>query len=68
MQWIPTSVDRGLPNNPVFVGNDSDGSPIFVGRLLYKNEHCVAKVIPSKRIAYISFNGEEISTKEFEVI
>ena len=31
--WIPSSVHQGLPSgNVVYAGNDSDGSPIYVGR------------------------------------
>lgn len=51
-QWIHTSAHAPLPPNPIFVGNDADGSPIFVGRGFHNGEQLPCKVIPSKNIAY----------------
>lgn len=54
-QWIHTSSHAPLPPNPIFAGNDSDGSPMYVGRVYHAGEQLPAKVIPSKKIAYGKF-------------
>jgi hypothetical protein len=67
-QWIPTSSHAPLPPNAIFVGNDSDGSPMYVGRAHHMGDHLPAKVIPSKKVAYISYDGKEIPYYNYEVL
>lgn len=67
-QWIHTSSHAPLPPNPIFAGNDSDGSPMYVGRVYHAGEQLPAKVIPSKNIAYISYDGQEIPYHNYEVL
>lgn len=45
-----------------------DGSTIYVGRAFHEGDMIPAKVIPEKRIAYVSYNGEEHPKDEFEVL
>lgn len=52
----------------IVAGNDTDGSPIYVGRAFHEGNQLVAKVIPSKQIAYVSYNGQEIPKYSFEVL
>lgn len=55
------------PLDAVPAGYDIDGSRIYVGRA-YHNGHCIpAKVIPSKRVAYISWGGCEHIKRDYEV-
>jgi Protein of unknown function (DUF3421) len=51
-QWIPTTSHAPLPPNAIFAGNDSDGSPMYVGKAWHMGDQLPAKVIPSKNIAY----------------
>lgn len=60
-------VSGGLPPNPCYVGNDSDGTPIYVGRAFHAGDQLPAKVMPSKQIAYVSYNGQEIPVHNVEV-
>lgn len=51
-QWIHAAAHGPLPPNPIFVGNDADGSPMYVGRCFHNGDQLPAKVIPSKNVAY----------------
>lgn len=51
-QWTHTSAHAPLPPGAIFVGNDADGSPMYVGRCFHNADHLPAKVIPSKNVAY----------------
>lgn len=59
-QWTHCSAHAPLPQGAIFVGNDSDGSPMYVGRCFHNGDQLPAKVIPSKNVAYVSFEGQEI--------
>ncbi|XP_055690904.1 uncharacterized protein LOC129794238 [Lutzomyia longipalpis] len=66
-RWVPTAAHAGVPPDAVVAGHDSDGSPIYVGRAFHEGDQLPAKVIPSKQIAYVSHNGQEIPKHHFEV-
>jgi len=66
--WLQSSAHAGIPPNAVYAGNDADGSPIYVGRAYHEGDQLPAKVIPSKQVAYISFNGQEIPKHQYEVL
>lgn len=66
--WIRCQIGGPLPPNLVHAGQDSDGHVIYVGRAYHQGDQIPAKVIPSKRAAYISYNGEEISVHEYELL
>lgn len=51
-QWTPTAAHGPLPQGAIFVGNDLDGSPMYVGRCFHNGDQLPAKVIPSKNVAY----------------
>lgn len=62
------SSDRvGVPDDAVIAGRDVDGSTIYAGRAFYGGHFIPAKVIPSKRIAYIPWKGHEHSIRDYEV-
>lgn len=66
--WISTtSDDFSFPQHSVLAGYDADGAEIYVGRSYHANHFLPAKVIPSKKIAYISYAGDEIPKDHFEV-
>lgn len=66
-QWQHATANNCQLPNAVHAGNDSDGSQLFVGRASHMGDIIPAKVIPSKRVAYISYNGQEIAKYDFEV-
>ncbi|CAD7078239.1 unnamed protein product [Hermetia illucens] len=58
----------GVPHDAVSAGHDSDGAQIYVGRSHHEGENLPAKVIPSKRIAYVCYNGQEVPQHIYEVL
>ncbi|XP_053686612.1 uncharacterized protein LOC128736158 [Sabethes cyaneus] len=67
--WVHCAINEGiLPLNAVLAGTDSDGSPIYVGRVNHDGNVLPAKVIPIRRVAYFSYNGIEISDPNIEVL
>jgi len=66
--WTHTSAHAPLPVGAIFVGNDTDGSPMYVGRCFHNADQLPAKVIPSKNVAYVSFDGQEIAKYSYEVL
>ena len=68
VQWIHCEAYMPIPHGAILAGNDVDGSPIFVGRAHHESDHLVAKVIPDKQIAYVSYDGREIPKHNFEVL
>ncbi|CRK89235.1 CLUMA_CG002994, isoform A [Clunio marinus] len=68
LQWMSTNSHSPLPRNAVLGGRDTDGAEIFVGRASHAGDVMPCKVIPSKRVAYVSYNGSEVSMHNFEVL
>ncbi|ETN68031.1 hypothetical protein AND_000137 [Anopheles darlingi] len=66
--WIPWTSHQGVPPRAVHAGNDPDGSLIYVGRAHHEGDLLPAKVIPSKKICYVSHNGADVSKSTFEVL
>lgn len=52
----------------IIAGNDVDGAPIYVGKAFHEGDLIPAKVIPSKNVAYVSYNGMEVQKHQFEVL
>lgn len=66
--WLHCSAGAPLPPGAIHAGHDTDNSPLFVGKAYHEGDQVPAKVIPSKQIAYISYNGQEIPKHQFEVL
>jgi hypothetical protein len=67
--WIPSTIHAGLPaGNAVYAGNDSDGTPIYVGRAFHEGDQIPAKVIPSKQACYVPHNGLEVFKPNFDLL
>lgn len=64
--WV-RATPQNIPFNAVHGGHDSDSATIFVGRAYHAGDLIPAKVIPSKNVAFCSYNGMELQTQEFEV-
>ena len=56
--WVNCIADFIFPPGAILGGNDVDGSPIYVGRAHHEDNLLVAKVIPTKNIAYVAYNGQ----------
>lgn len=57
-----------LPRNAVLGGKDTDGAPIYVGRAHHHGDQIPCKVMPSKQIAYVPYNGSEIPIHNFDIL
>lgn len=57
-----------MPEGAIPAGHDADGTPIYVGRAYHEGEQLPAKVLPSKQVAYVAFNGQEIAKHEYEIL
>lgn len=66
--WVATSAHAPLPDGAILAGNDTDGSPIYVGRAHHAGDQVPAKILPSKQVGYIPFSGQEIPVHQYEVL
>lgn len=67
-QWLAANVNTGCPHGAHLVGNDSDGSPIYIGRALHAGDQLIAKVLPSKKAAYVCYGGKEVLVQNYEIL
>ncbi|XP_063699510.1 uncharacterized protein LOC134830077 isoform X2 [Culicoides brevitarsis] len=67
-QWRHSTPQNCYHQHTILGGHDSDGSQIFVGRAFHEGDLIPAKVIPSKQVAYVSYNGSEIAKYDFEML
>ncbi|KAG5671493.1 hypothetical protein PVAND_001687 [Polypedilum vanderplanki] len=68
LKWKRGDVSSRLPRKAHRGGTDVCGAEIYVGRALHNGWMLPAKIIPSKRSAYVSYNGAEIPVQNFEVL
>uniref|UniRef100_A0A0K8TPN2 Uncharacterized protein n=1 Tax=Tabanus bromius TaxID=304241 RepID=A0A0K8TPN2_TABBR len=66
-QWVGVAIGQHLPN-AVQAGLDSDGHSIYVARAYHGGDQLVAKYIPGKQAAYVSFDGDEVLVPQIEVL
>jgi len=66
--WVHSSPYAALPPFAVVGGHDVDGAPIYVGRSYHEGDTLPAKVIPSKRTAYVCWNGGEHTKSHWEIL
>lgn len=65
---MPSSVHAPLPEGAVHAGHDIDGTQIYVGRAYHEGDLIPAKVMPSKRAAYVPYGGREVFVDNYEVL
>lgn len=68
LNWVPVTAHSGVPPNAVVAGRDVDGAQIFVGRAYHEGDTIPAKAIPSKNVAYVPYNGQEIAKSEWQML
>ncbi|KAF7282145.1 hypothetical protein GWI33_003112 [Rhynchophorus ferrugineus] len=66
--WVQINEHTPFPPSAVYGGHDSNGSAIYVGRILIQEDLVPAKVIPDRKCAYATFGGEEVSSSKYEVL
>lgn len=57
-----------MPPGAIEAGRDIDGSPLYVGRAYHEGDLIPAKVVASRRIAYVPHGGREHAKHDFEVL
>lgn len=57
-----------VPKDAVVGGRDTDGAQIYVGRASHEGDLLPCKVIPSKKVAYVAYNGSEITKQNYEIL
>lgn len=65
-EWVPVH-DGNIPPNAMPGGETSEGEPLFIGRATHDGTVTVGKVQPSHGCCYISYGGQELAYKEFEI-
>lgn len=66
--WVPSSIHAPLPEGAIHAGHDIDGSQMFVGRAWHEGDQLPAKLIPSKRAAYVAYGGREVFVDNYDVL
>ncbi|CAG9135334.1 unnamed protein product [Plutella xylostella] len=67
LSWQPC--DNGaVPQGAISAGTTADGETLYVGRVLHDGCITPGKVHQSHGCVYYPFNGEEMSSKEYEVL
>ncbi|KAJ2947499.1 hypothetical protein O0L34_g17287 [Tuta absoluta] len=67
IRWVPASNGQ-IPAGAVVAGNTHNAEPLFVGRVKHRSSLTPGKVHPSHGCLYISFGGQEVSHKSYEVL
>lgn len=57
-----------MPQGAILAGNDKDGTPIYVGRANHKKDQLPATVVPTNRVAFVTWGGEVHPKYEFDVL
>lgn len=66
--WAAAINSQPPPEGAIVAGYDSDGSTIYVGRVMYEGNQLPAKVIPKKHLCHTQFNGAEIEMSSYEAL
>ncbi|XP_065163402.1 natterin-3-like [Atheta coriaria] len=67
--WAKSNTcNASVPFTAVQGGTDSDGSPIYVGRAFISGDWCPAKVVPSRKQAYVAHGSREHCVSNYEVL
>ncbi|KAI5639723.1 farnesoic acid 0-methyl transferase domain-containing protein [Phthorimaea operculella] len=65
--WVPAHGDR-VPENAYPAGETKEGETLFIGRAFHKGSLITGKVHKSHRTCYITYGGEEIPIKDYEIL
>ncbi|CAH1403219.1 unnamed protein product [Nezara viridula] len=65
--WVDSSGGM-VPHEAVKGGQDEDGGMMYVGRAYHESDLLPAKVCPNHGCAFVSYNGQEFSKSEYQVL
>lgn len=65
---MSSAVFHQIPDNAIAVGNDTDGSSVYLGRAFTSGKLYLTKIIPNRGEAYIMIYGKEVQTTYYDVI
>jgi len=65
--WVPSAGGQ-VPAGAVQGGHTESGEPLFIGRHRHEGSLTIGKVQPSHSCCYISYGGQEISYRDYEVL
>ena len=57
-----------VPSGALLAGKNKDGEALYVGRAWHSGSLVSGRVHPSHRLLYVSFGGEEISFRKYEIL
>lgn len=57
-----------LPERAIKGGHESDGSPLYIGRVHFKGGVHVGKIRPELKGCYFSYGGSELCMAEYDVL
>jgi len=66
--WVGSAPGHPVPFNAVPGGRDADGSIIYIGRAYFQGDQLPCKVIPQRRVAYVSYNSREHAVHNYEIL
>ena len=65
--WVPSG-NGHAPTGALVGGQQSDGTPLYIGRAHHNGSMVVGKVHPNHHVLYIPFGGEEVAIHSYEVL
>lgn len=68
VDWQPGNNKSSAPKGAILAGSDSDGAPIYLGRVTYQGNQLPAKIIPRKHQCRTCHNGKEIEVASYEAL
>lgn len=57
-----------MPKGAVLAGYEKDGSPTFVGRVVYQGNQLPAKLVPRRNLCHTCHNGKTIEMESYEAL
>lgn len=68
IRWVSHAGGSAIPPNAIPAGNTAAGEALYVGRAKEQGSLTPGKVHPSHKVLYISFGGQEIGHKKYEIL
>jgi len=67
LQWLPAKSGQ-VPTGAIEGGHASNGDKLYISRALHQGSQVIGKVHPRYQLAYIPFDGKEVSKGSYEVL
>jgi len=66
-KWKESSHGQ-VPHGAIQAGHQSDGTPLYVGRVKDHGADIVGKVHPGHHCLYVPWNGKEVRYEQYEIL